>query len=222
MCGILWPWLQASEPIAVWLEAIALIAIFFLDWKERKENRRERQEQHEENAAQLLVAQCQAEANKKSADAAIEASLAAKKSAEIAADLHRPFIGLATVAIPGGTGARVWHFVFTIENYGTLPAQNVGVVVDFFIDNAPRGKKTESESVQIFPSAEFHSNVELDLGNVELVPVQNGTLKLSMDVLIRYQSADTRRFEYLAKVSYTRGRLQIDKSETRSLGATAI
>ncbi len=58
MCVVLWPWLQASEPIAVWLEAIALIAIFFLDWKEKKENRKERREQHKEppHSCKLLKA----------------------------------------------------------------------------------------------------------------------------------------------------------------------
>src|SRR5882672_9465460 len=99
MCEILWPWLQASEPIAVWLEAIALIAIFFLDWKERKENRREQMRQHEETIAQLDIARSQAEATKKSADAATEAAVAAKKSAEIAAALHRPFMGLSSVTM---------------------------------------------------------------------------------------------------------------------------
>src|SRR5260221_14688171 len=115
MCEILWPWLQASEPIAVWLEAIALIAIFFLDWKERKENRKERQEQHEENAAQLRVAQSQAEATKKSADAATEAALAAKKSAEIAAALHRPFVGLSRVLLQSGWGTRSWDIAFELK-----------------------------------------------------------------------------------------------------------
>src|SRR2546425_4366616 len=162
------------ETIGVWVEAIALIAIFFLDWKERKENRKERQEQHEETAAQLQVAQSQAEATKKSSDAATEAAEAAKKSAEIAAALHRPFMGLANVRLPGGSGTRLWNIVFALKNYGTLPALNVGLAVNFFTDNTPRAAKTESASVQIFPSDEFSSIVQFDLGDVDLAPVQNG------------------------------------------------
>jgi len=43
--------LRTSESVAIWLEAGALVAIFFLDWRERKDQRKERQKQHEETAA---------------------------------------------------------------------------------------------------------------------------------------------------------------------------
>jgi hypothetical protein len=62
------------------LEAIALIAIFFLDWKERIENRKERQEQHKETAAQLAASQSQVKAAIKSADAATTSAYAAQES----------------------------------------------------------------------------------------------------------------------------------------------
>jgi len=203
------------ETIAVWLEAIALIAIFFLDWKVRKENRQEQRRQHDETTAQLDIAKIQAEATKKSADAATEAALAAKKSAEIAASLHRPFVGLANVTLPGGAGTRLWNIVFALKNYGTLPALNVGLAVSFFTDNTPRATKTESASVQIFPADEFSSIVQFDLGDVDLAPVQNGKMKLRMDVRIPYRSDDNRKFEFLAQVSYVYGRFEIDRSETR-------
>jgi len=203
------------ETLGFWVEAFALIAIFFLDLKERKENRKERREQHEENAAQLQVAQSQAEATKKSADAATEAASAAKKSAEISASLNRPFMGLSNVALPGGAGTRLWNIVFALKNYGTLPALNVGLAVSFFTDNTPRATKTESASVQIFPADEFSSIVQFDLGDVDLAPVQNGKMKLRMDVRIPYRSDDNRKFEFLAQVSYVYGRFEIDRSETR-------
>jgi hypothetical protein len=44
------------------LEGIALVAIFFLDWRERQDERKERQAQHEETAAQLAASQKQVEA----------------------------------------------------------------------------------------------------------------------------------------------------------------
>jgi hypothetical protein len=213
-CEILWRWLPASEPIAVWLEALALIAIFFLDWKERKENRKERQEQHEENAAQLQVAQIQAEATKKSADAATEAALAAKKSAEIAAALHRPFVGLSRVYLKSGWGTRLWDVAFDLKNYGTLPALNVGASIEFFTDNAPRGKLQEPMSFQIFPSAEPMLIFRFDMGDPDRTTVHNETKKLRISVLIPYQAEDGRHFEYTADVSYTQGRFAVDKSET--------
>ncbi len=215
MYQILWPsWLQAFEPIAVWLEAIALIAIFFLDWKERKENRKERREQHEENAAQLQVAQSQAEATKKSADAATEAAQAARKSADIAASLHRPFMGVSNVALRGGWGTRVWDIGFDLKNYGTLPALSVGLTADVFTDNNHRMQTTESPSVQIFPSAEFASIVRFDMGDPDTVAVHKESIKLRLEVRIPYKSEDGRHFEHVATVSFARSRFQVDKSGT--------
>jgi hypothetical protein len=217
MCGILWPWLQASEPIAVWLEAIALIAIFFLDWKERKENRKERREQHEETAAQLQVAQSQAEATKESADATTEAALAAVKSAEISAALHRPFMGVSNVWLRAGWGTRVWDIAFGLKNYGTLPALSVGLTAEVFTDNNLRMQTTESPSVQIFPSAEFVSIVRFDMGDPDQVGVHNDSIKLRIEVRIPYQSQDGRHFrhfEHTATVSFARGQFHVDKSGT--------
>lgn len=44
--------------------------------------------------------------------------------------------------IPGGSSTRLWNIVFALKNYGTLPAQNVGLAFDFFTDNTSRAKKT--------------------------------------------------------------------------------
>ncbi len=125
-------------------------------------------------------------------------------------------MGLFNVSLPGGPGTRLWNIVFTLKNYGTLPALNVGLAVNFYIDDAPRATKTESASLQIFPTDEFGSTVQFDLGDVDLAPVQNGTMKLRMDVFIPYRSDDGRTFEYMAKVSYVSGRFEINKSETRA------
>lgn len=201
------------EALGVWVEAIALIAIFFLDWMERRDNRKDRDEQHRENAAQLETAQKQAEATKKSADAAIEAALAAKKSADLTAALHRPFMGMVS-AVTGWSG-RVLEINFIFKNFGTLPAQGVGLAVDFFTDGLVRQKKTESESVQIFPTDTFTCNVRFDAGEIDFTPIQRGAMKLSMEVRVPYRADDGRGFEYLAKISYAAGQLKIEKSETR-------
>jgi hypothetical protein len=203
------------EAIGIWVEAVALIAIFVLDLCERKDQRKERKQQHDETADMMRVAQAQAEATKKSADAAIEAAQAAKKSADIAASLHRPFVGLCTAR--AGWSGRVLNIDFVLKNYGTLPAQNVGLAVDFFTNDASRGKKTESESVQIFPTDQFTCAVPFDAGDLDLIPVQSGAMKLRMEVRIPYRSDDGREFEYLARISYSAGQLRIDKSETRAV-----
>jgi hypothetical protein len=55
-------WLKDYEFVAIWLEGFALVAIFFLDWreridqaKERREQERDRHEQHKETAAQMEI-----------------------------------------------------------------------------------------------------------------------------------------------------------------------
>ena len=77
MCPDLWTifdllgWLRTNEQsIAIWLEGIALVAIFFLELKEYRRQGRERIEQHRESAAQMAIMQSQADAAKANAEAA--------------------------------------------------------------------------------------------------------------------------------------------------------
>jgi hypothetical protein len=69
-------WLKDYEFVAVWLEGIALVAIFVLDWCERRDQRKERRQQHRETAEQLSVAIRSADAAKASADAFINSERA--------------------------------------------------------------------------------------------------------------------------------------------------
>jgi hypothetical protein len=69
MCPDLWSildflgWLRTNEQsIAIWLEGIALVAIFILELVEYKRQGRERIEQHKESAAQMAIMQSQADA----------------------------------------------------------------------------------------------------------------------------------------------------------------
>jgi len=120
MCEILWPWLQASEPIAVWLEAIALIAIFFLDWNERRENRKERQVQHEETAAQMAVSQRQVELSQDQ----VEATLRPCVSLSMAAREFDDAI-LAVDETDSTVVVRCPEGLVQIENMGVGPAINI-------------------------------------------------------------------------------------------------
>jgi uncharacterized membrane protein len=217
MWDAFWVWLQAHEFVAIWLEGIALVAIFALDWRERIDQRKERQEQHKETAAQLASSQIQLEALKKSADAAIEAAMAAKKSADIAGALHRPFMSLGGVKLKSGMGTRVWEIAFLLKNYGTLPALKVGLATDFFTDDAPRMQRIQAASIEIFPSSEFSAIVRFDMGEPDRVPIEQETKKLRIDVRIPYQTEEGRQFEYTAEVSYKRGGFSTRKSETKTI-----
>jgi hypothetical protein len=55
-------WLKCHEFVAIWLEGIALVAIFFLDWREyrkqgieRLKQEEDRRKEHEETAAQMDI-----------------------------------------------------------------------------------------------------------------------------------------------------------------------
>ncbi len=201
------------ETIAVWLEAIALIAIFFLDWKERKENRQDQQRQHEETAAQLRVAQSQAEATKKSADAATEAALAAKKSAEIAAALHRPFMGLDNVKLspdPNTQNRAVWSIEWRIKNFGTLPASQVEAGVEMRLDEKLLLTDSGAKSVEVFPQSDPLTKITNYLwegtdGIANRSAVMGGQKLLIVRVHVLYAGPDGRQHKHIAEARFNRG-----------------
>jgi hypothetical protein len=92
MCPDLWTilnflgWLRTNEQsIAIWLEGIALVAIFILELVEYKRQGRERIEQQKESAAQMAVMQVQADAAKANA-------VAAKLSAQAVLNSERAWV----------------------------------------------------------------------------------------------------------------------------------
>jgi hypothetical protein len=216
--------LQASEPIAVWLEAIALIAIFFLDWKEKKENRKERREQHKETAAQLQVAQSQAEATKMSADAAIEAAMAAKKSAEIAAALHSPLIGLESQPITYLSSGTLWIIPVALRNHGTLPATHLNASFDFHTESPeesrfPLQTINGPESAEIPPHSAYETDLRPALNDQTQSQIASNQKILILTLKTTYNAPDGRKFEYTAeaRLHIVSKRLEVLKSETRSI-----
>lgn len=108
------------DTIGIWVEAIALIAIFFLDWNERKENRKERQAQHEETAAQMAVSQKQVELSQDQVEATLRPCVSLSMTArEMEAAVLAAHGTDSTVIIrcPGG--------LVQLENMGVGPAINI-------------------------------------------------------------------------------------------------
>jgi hypothetical protein len=70
-------WLRTNQQsLAIWLEGLALVAIFGLELAEYKRQGRERKDQHEESAAQMRIAKDAATAAKASADAVLNSERA--------------------------------------------------------------------------------------------------------------------------------------------------
>jgi hypothetical protein len=206
---VLSAWLRKYESIAIWLEGIALVAILVLDWRERIDQRKERQEQHRESASQMDI-------SRRQVDAATEAALASKKSTEILAGLHRPFMGLLMVRLDaGGPGHDDWSITFVQKNFGTLPALEVGTNIEFFAGDTSFAKISEPATIQVFPS--FETRITTRQTILKRVEIQNGAEKLLITVLIPYRSEDGRFFEYISQVSFNREQnsFNIDRSDTR-------
>jgi hypothetical protein len=204
-------WLHEYEAVAVWLEAAALVALFFLDYLERRDNRAEREEQHKETLAQLQLARAQAQS-------ATEAAVASTKSSNILTALHRPFMSLGGTNLKSGWGSRSWEVEFLLKNYGTLPAVNVGLTVDFFTDEGPRQHWMQPGSLQIFPSSVFNAVMRFDIGD-DWAPIQQEIKNLRISVRIPYETEDGRRFEYTAELLHKHGGFHTDKSETKTISA---
>ncbi len=85
-------WLKTYESLAIWAEGIALVAIFFLDWREYRRQGKERADQHRETADQMAIMQSQADAAKANADAA-------KDSADALVNSERAWVLVETAKI---------------------------------------------------------------------------------------------------------------------------
>lgn len=206
-------WFKTNEHVAIWLEGIALVAIFGLDFVERRAQEEERKHQHEETIEELKISRTQAEA-------AIRAADAAKKSADISAALNRPLVGIqhfqpTTIDING----RYWTFKLTVRNYGTLPAIEVSTAVEFRIDGELRYTHREAESLQIFPSNPVEQDMGFNVGEDERGAIPSGRKKLEVTVTVRYQREDGRKFEYLAKGSYKQQQIDIRSANTYELAS---
>jgi hypothetical protein len=198
-------WFKRNEHVALWLEGMALIFIFGLDYFNRLDEAQEHKSEHEETLEQLRLLRQQAQA-------AIETAAAAKKSADLTAALHRPYMGVSTVVLGGAE--RYWNMTFVLRNFGTLSAFNTGFTVEYFVESALRGQHSEPTAVQVFPSSTFNVDHQFDSGIIDAGPLRSGERKLAMKVYIPYQTEDGRQFEYTAEMAHNHGRIEIDKSNT--------
>jgi hypothetical protein len=201
---VLSAWLNKYESIAIWLEGIALVAILVLDCRERIDQRK-----HIEATSQMDI-------TRRQVDAAIAAAVASKKSADILAGLHRPFMGLLLVRLDaGGHGHDVWVITFVQKNFGTLPALDVGINIEFFAGDTSFAKISEPAATQFFPL--FETRVTTRQTISKRIEIQNGTEKLLIKVYIPYRSEDDRFYEYVSQISFDREQnaFNIDSSDTR-------
>lgn len=132
-------WLDAHQYVALWLEGIALVAIFIWD-------RIDSHQQHKQTLAQMAALQRQAELidgqntllkesvaiAKDSAEAAKANAQAAILNAQAVINSERPWIVVSVRA-----GEYMGNFVFRVTNKGRTPAEFEFGTFDFCFDSYP-------------------------------------------------------------------------------------
>ncbi len=199
-------WFKDNEHIAIWLEGVALVAIFALDLYERAAHSLEQKEENEKTRTQMTISRDQAQA-------AIAAANAARLSAELAIALNRPLVGIDIYKFEGNPNDETWRFLATVKNYGTLPAKNVSAQTEYFIDKGLRKNIPGAQSVEIFPSNVFEYRTDFTFGKDEVGKVPQGKQELSYIVTIKYESED-RKFMYVATGAYKSGRMDAINTST--------
>lgn len=196
MCPTLsapWTWLQAHEQsLAIWLEGLALVAIFGLELKEHKRQGRERKEQHEESAAQMAIMQSQA-------DAIRDNAIAAKANAEALINSERAWvlvdIGKLPPFDPDPNQVQILWIFPRIKNHGKAVARikRVAGIVKLI----PEGEKLPvvpeyilgqgfNEQIDIVLPPEVPIQPRLGISGDEWIKVQRGRFSLFVHGFVEY------------------------------------
>jgi hypothetical protein len=193
-------WFKRNEHVAIWLEGVALVLIFGLDFLSRKE-------EHEETMKQLEAATDQARFTEK---AAIEA----KKSSDILASLHRPLMGIEAPIQIANQNVRIWKIDLVAKNFGTLLATQVSVTTDIFTDRELRMTDPPAEVVEVFPGQAFGHSIMFDTGDTDRLMIHAGTKTLTAKIRFSYSDQSQRRFEHVAEAKFKGGHLYLTRTET--------
>lgn len=202
-------WFKRNEHVAIWLEGIALVFIFGLDYFNRLDEAEEQDKRHRETLSQLGLLGEQAKA-------ASEAAKAAKRSADLTAALHRPYVAVSKVVLTGA--GRYWNLNFDITNFGTLPAFNVDFSVKAFVgqEEHVRVELRGPSSIQLFPSSKEAVIHQFDFGDPDGIRMREGTTRVRFDVQISYELAGGVQAVYSAELAFKAATqiVEITKSST--------
>jgi len=178
-------WLKTNEYLAVWLEGIALVAIFLWD-------RFDASQQHEQTLAQMETMQNQARATETAANAA-------NKSAETLVNSERAWvlvdIGRLPPFTPDPNQLQVLWIFPTIKNYGKTVARikRVAGVIKLIpegeklpvVPEYPIGQGFDLRVDTVLPP-EVPVRPRLAVTGNEFIRVQNGELQLIVHGLVEY------------------------------------
>jgi hypothetical protein len=137
MCPILivyvvWKWLLAQESLALWLEGLALVAIFGLELKEYRRQGADRIAQHKESADQMAIMQSQADAATANAEAASLNAEAAKQMLGLIINKER-----ARLRVIHQLEFLATTVEYSVRLYGSTEAQIIDSGAEAYVHNSP-------------------------------------------------------------------------------------
>lgn len=164
-------WLRTYEPIAIWLEGIALVAIFIWD-------RLDSRKQHEETLAQLTVSQKQLEASLEQVEAShkpfVTFSTEPRNAEEAVLEMGGA-VGGMVVRCPGGNAE--------IGNVGSGPAINIRYRASHDVTDATE-QGPSGYLAGILPGEKF------------LTPIPRGILQdRKWEIVFTYESLSGRKYQ---------------------------
>lgn len=156
---------------------------------------------------------------RKSTDAAEKAAAATTKSSDLAAALHRPYMGMIDTKFSRFDISRVsqeWRITWTFKNFGTIPASHVSIFprcwleftqeassLDLQVDNQPPG------DAEIFPDSDPLTRITtLSLDRDLRERVETETALLFALVTVQYATPSGTKYKQTT-------RLRLDNSRNR-------
>lgn len=199
---------RTYEHVALWLEGVALVVIFGSEYFERLERDKERKEENKQWLEEMKLSRNQL-------TAATQAAVAAKRSADIQATLHRPLLGLDPPILHSNINDELWSIALPIRNYGTLSASDVSMQWQFLINDEVRSSDKGPQSIQIFPRAVHTVSTEFKWNTSErLQLLQSGSLTFKISARINYGGDGATYLTFTCDAQYFRGHFVVENSKT--------
>lgn len=167
----------------------------------------------------ILVNVAQWRSTRKAANAASVSAEASRKSAEIAAALNRPDVGVPSFTYTREQHLAVWPIEWKVKNFGTLSANKVSASLEMFLNGKSRLLDPMTGPSQIFPQAEIQSTAYVPLNGEEQKEIKCGNSILLGSVCLKYEAANGPQYEHRAEFRYDHNKniFVLDRSESKSL-----
>jgi len=143
---------------------------------------------------------------------------AAKKSADMAAGVHRPYLGVSVLQRHNDYNQDIWAIRWCVKNYGTLPASEVRVGV--VLDRQGRGDYGGGpvcSGCEVLPQAELTGFIEIRVDRHIRDQISSGEAMIA-HVEIEYVAPGGAHYTHSAEFAFDRTtqNFRPERSETKA------